>query len=165
MGGWTNRFASEFVHRFHESDLNQRGWITGILWTSETYDAESVREVTTLAVNRAAYIGRNGIARTLGEMLAQEAHAMRLAGGPPPDLEIDDLEYTREVLKPLFGCDDRPTVIAALFGDAAARELGYSPLGISARGGLELARAISLGLVPDIVMEHVPSTGDELAPY
>jgi hypothetical protein len=32
-------------------------------------------------------------------------------------------------------------LIAALFGDAAARELGYQPLGLSPRAGLALAAA------------------------
>jgi hypothetical protein len=160
MGGWTNRFASELLHRFHETALNQRGWITGIVWTSETYDAERVREETTLSIHRADYIARNGIAQTVGEMLAQEVYAMRMANGPPPTLDIDDIEYTRDVLEPLQGCDDRPTVIAALFGDAAARELGYPPLGLSARAGLEWARAISHGLVPDSLLERAPSAAE-----
>jgi hypothetical protein len=34
---------------------------------------------------------------------------------------------------------DQPTVIPALFGDAAANQLGYTPLGLSARAGLALA--------------------------
>ena len=36
---------------------------------------------------------------------------------------------------------DHATLIAALFGDAAARELGYQPLGLSPRAGLVLAAA------------------------
>jgi hypothetical protein len=36
---------------------------------------------------------------------------------------------------------DRATVIAALFGDTAARDLGYPPLGLSPRAGLALAAA------------------------
>jgi hypothetical protein len=155
LGGWTNRYTSEFVHRFHEIALNQRGWITGILWTSETYDADSVRLETAVSVFRAAYIRRNGVAGSLGEMMAQEVHTMRKSKCPPPTLDIDDLRYTREVLAPLLGSSDRPTVIAALFGDAAARELGYPPLGLSPRAGLELAQAMAYGCVPDFAIEPV----------
>jgi hypothetical protein len=36
---------------------------------------------------------------------------------------------------------DHATLIAALFGDAAARELGYRPLGLSPRAGVALAAA------------------------
>src|SRR5262245_35004427 len=31
-GAWTNRYATEFTHRFEETALYKRGWITGILW-------------------------------------------------------------------------------------------------------------------------------------
>ena len=66
---------------------------------------------------------------------------MRMACVEPRLLESDDLEYTQEVITPLLANSDRPTVIAALFGDAAARQLGYSPLGLCA--GLESAAAMA----------------------
>src|SRR5579862_7746026 len=43
MGGWTNRYASEFGHRFGEKPYYKRGWITGVLWTSEAYTCARVR--------------------------------------------------------------------------------------------------------------------------
>ena len=39
FGGWTNRHTSELGHRFHEAAFYKRGWITAVLWTSETYTA------------------------------------------------------------------------------------------------------------------------------
>jgi hypothetical protein len=66
---------------------------------------------------------------------------MRSAGSTTPRLEDEDLAYTREVLREYTGATDRATLIAALFGDAAARELGYEPLGLSPRAGLALAAA------------------------
>ena len=35
-GGWTERYCSEFSHRFEGKALDKRGWIVGILWASET---------------------------------------------------------------------------------------------------------------------------------
>jgi hypothetical protein len=72
-------------------------------------------------------------------MIAQESWVLRRAGATAPVLDPDELAYTREVLAPLFGKSDRPTVIAALFGDPAAHQLGYPPLGLSPRAGLALA--------------------------
>jgi hypothetical protein len=74
-------------------------------------------------------------------MLAQESYAMRHAGARTPRLEADDLAYTREVIREYTAATDRATLIAALFGDGAARDLGYPPLGLSARAGLALAAA------------------------
>jgi hypothetical protein len=138
-GGWTNRYTSELAHRFEEKAYYRRGWITGILWTSDTYDPRSVTDEVLTSIYRAAYIARHGYARTLDEMLAQEHAVMTRAGVSVPVLEPDDLLYTREVLQPYLARTDRATHIAALFGDAAARQLGYQPLGLSERAGLALA--------------------------
>ena len=35
-GGWTDRYCSEFSHRFEGKALDKRGGIVGILWASET---------------------------------------------------------------------------------------------------------------------------------
>ncbi|MGH7599302.1 MAG: hypothetical protein ACREOI_23330 [bacterium] len=157
-GGWTNRYTTEFDHRFRQKAYYKRGWIAGILWTSETYIPAQVREEVRLCLFRAAYIQRHGYARTLGEMLAQESYAMsqpalpgplgrpetarqalRMADSTTPTLDPDDLAYTREVLASYLDKIDQPTLIAALYGDAAAHQLGYPPLGLSPRAGLALA--------------------------
>lgn len=139
LGGWTNRYTAEFGHRFSEKPFHKRGWITGLLWTSETYMLDQVREEVLLSIFRAAYILDHGYARTLGEMLAQEGHAMAMAGATDPALDPEDLAYTGEVLDPCLGATDQPTLIAALYGDPAAHQLGYRPLGLSTRAGLALA--------------------------
>ena len=138
-GGWTNRYQSEFDHRFGGEALYKRGWITGILWTSEVASAETAgREVAT-AIHRLAHVRRHGPATSLQAMLAQEGDAMAAAGWREPSLDADDLAYTREMMTPYLGAGDRPTVVACLYGDEAARELGYRPLGFSRRAGLALA--------------------------
>lgn len=140
-GGWTNRYASEFSYRFEQRAMYRRAWLPAILWTSESYDATLVREEVQQCVYRVVHVQRHGPPSTLGEMLAQEGYAIRGAGSTVPRLENDDLSYTREVLREYMGATDRATLIAALFGDAAARELGYEPLGLSPRAGLALAAA------------------------
>ena len=47
--------------------------------------------------------------------------------------------YTREVLIPYQGADDMRTCMECLFGDAAARTLGFTPRGLSPWAGLALA--------------------------
>jgi hypothetical protein len=139
LGGWTNRYTSEFGHRFGEQVFYKRGWTTALLWTSETHTPELVREEVLTCLYRLAYVEQHGCAHTLGEMLAQEGAVMALADATAPTLDPDDREYTREVLAPYLDLTDQPTLIVALFGDPAARELGYPPLGLSPRAGLALA--------------------------
>jgi hypothetical protein len=141
-GGWTDRAASEFGYRFEQQAYAVRGWIAGILWTSERYDAARVRAEVRACVLRACYVARHGEARTLRARLAQEGWVQAHSGAAEPELGAEELAYTGEVLAPLLDTHDWPTAIAALFGDAAARKLGLAPLGLAGRAGLAWAGAM-----------------------
>jgi hypothetical protein len=114
-------------------------WLTGVLWSSEPASERAVREAILMAVHRAAYMHRHGPARTLRAMLDQEGQVMALAGCRGPTLDAEDIAYTREVLIPYLDADDMRTCIECLFGDAAARTLGFTPRGLSPWAGLALA--------------------------
>jgi hypothetical protein len=138
-GGWTNRWASEYGHRIEGAAISTRGWLTGVLWSSEPASAASVREAVLTTIHRAEYLQTHNPPATLREMLDQEGYAMARAGCTTPSLEADDLAYTRSVLAPHLDAHDRATVIPCLFGDAAANALGYPLQGLSERAGLALA--------------------------
>ena len=138
-GGWTNRYTTEFSHRFESRAMLKRGWVVGLLWTSEPAAAETAVLEVLASVHRAAWIGLHGDPRSLGDMLAQEGWAMCRAGCTEPTLERDDLDYTRNTLAPYLEASDRATLVAGVFGDQAARALGYPPHGLSERAGLALA--------------------------
>lgn len=139
LGGWTNRTFSEFTQRCGERAYHKRGWVTAALWTSDTCDRDSVRVEVRTSIFRLAYIQQHGYVQTLGDLLAQEGYAMRMAGATSPTLDPDDLDYTHAVLAPYQQNTDQPTLIAALYGDTAANELGYPRLGLSVKAGLALA--------------------------
>jgi hypothetical protein len=138
-GGWTNRWASEYSHRIENAAITKRGWLVGILWTSEPASEQNVRDAVMTSIYRAKYLQTHAAPATLGEMLDQEGYAMSRAGCATPQLDDDDLAYTRSVIKPHLNASDRATVIACLFGDRAAAALGYPPQGLSERAGLALA--------------------------
>ena len=140
-GGWTDRCCNELGHRFDDGALYKRGWIVGLLWTSETPSKTGVRHEVLTCIHRLAHIRRRGPATTIAAMLEQEGEAMAAAGCDEPALDPDDLAYTREIIEPWLAASDRPTVVACLYGDEAARRLGYRPLGFSPRAGLALALA------------------------
>jgi hypothetical protein len=140
-GGWTNRWASEFSHRIEGAAITKRGWLVGILWTSEPASADRVRDAVLTSIYRADYLRTHPEPTTLGEMMEQEGYAMSRAGCAAPTLDEEDLSYTRDVIGPLRDLRDRATVIAALFGDPAASALGYPPLGLTERAGLAVALA------------------------
>jgi hypothetical protein len=151
MGAGTNRYENEFAFRFGATQLPSSSgprkrsrwlkdwWLTGVLWSSEAASERAVREAILTAVHRVAYRHQHGPARTLRQMLAQEGQVMALAGCSDPTLDAEDTAYTREVLIPYFDADDLRTCIECLFGDAAARTLGFTPRGLSPWAGLALA--------------------------
>ncbi len=138
-GGWTNRYTVDAGVRFGDSHaLMKRGWLSTLLWVSEPATADGVRRAVLASVFRYLYrVGREA-PRTLRQMMAQEGVVGQFAGWTPT-LDADDLEYSREVLGPYLDSDDWTVCIAALFGDEAARSLGYPPLGVSANAALDLA--------------------------
>ena len=149
MGGGTNRYDYEFTFRFGPAQLpsgNVKGspwlkglWLQGVLWSSEPPSERAVREAILTAAHRVAYMHQHGPARTLRQMLAQEGQVMALAGCTGPTLDAEDIAYTREVLADFLDADDMRTCIECLFGDAAARTLGFTPRGLSPWAGLALA--------------------------
>ena len=157
MGGWTNRYFSEFFHRFEGPSATKRGWIGAWIWSSETPTLQAIREEVMGVIFRAAYVLEHGAALNLANMLVQEVHVMATAGCSQPSLDAPDLDYTREVLQPHLEATDLPTLIPCLFGDPAAHALGYPPQGLSHRAGLALAlNEAQLGTRrPD----SVPTTG------
>ena len=146
-GGWTNRHFYDFGQRFGTRALHRRGWVTGLLWTSETPSAEAAREAAVAAVYRAAWIEQHGYAPTLRQMLAQEGYATANAGGTAPALDADDLAYTRETMSGYLDATDRATIMTCLYGDEIASGLGDPRLGFSPHAGLALALA-DHGLTP-----------------
>ena len=145
-GGWTNRYANEFTHRFQCGGTTgilprwlEHFWITGLLWSSEPATELAVREAILTAAYRTAYVERHGLARTLRQMIAQEGAVMAMAGCSEPVYNPEEIAYTREVLIPFLEAEDMRTCIECLFGDEAGGTLGFTPRGLSRWAGLGLA--------------------------
>jgi hypothetical protein len=144
-GGWSNRCVHEFEHRFPGGiptklpRWTKHLWLTAIVWGSEPASARAVREAILTMIHRLAYVHRHGPARTLREMLAQEGQVMARANCDRPLLDDEDIDYTRAVLEPFLDSDDKRTCMECLFGDEAARTLGFTPHGLSPWAGLALA--------------------------
>jgi hypothetical protein len=151
MGGGSNRFDCEYFFRFGPNQLGGGStpakpnrwikdfWLSGVLWSSEAATERAVREAILTAAHRFAYVQRHDPDRTLRDLLAQEGQVMALSGCCEPTLDAEDLAYTSEVLSAYLDADDMRTCIECLFGDAAARTLGFTPTGLSPWAGLALA--------------------------
>jgi hypothetical protein len=145
-GGWTNRIVNDASIRFGTDAVFKRPWIVSHWLVSETPTAEGIRQRVKCAAARIAHTLRHGAPKTLGDFMTQEGWAEAYAG-VERSLDKDDLEYTRHVLAPHRDNSSYPVIIAAVYGDAAARELGYPPVGVSENAGFALALSETVGTI------------------
>jgi hypothetical protein len=137
-GGWTNRFTTEAMVRFPGRGALKRPFATALAWTSESPTAVQLSQEVLAAIYRVAYQQRRGLPTSLRAMLDQEGLAGIFAGLRPA-LSSGELAKVRTILKELGDDPPYPRAFAALYGDAAAEQLGYGPLGLPARAGFEVA--------------------------
>ena len=138
QGGWSNRYFGEMTQRFGCNQLYKLGWISVAFWAADQFSVDHVRAEVLRSIYRVLYWQQYGVPQTLYEMLTQEGYAASWAGDRC-QLTVDELAYTREVLEPFFASSDYPTLMACLFGDAAADSVGYPTLGLSPCAGFDLA--------------------------
>ncbi|MFN3266583.1 MAG: hypothetical protein ACK41E_07060 [Deinococcales bacterium] len=151
--GWTQRHLSDADWRFvSPTEIHTNtprifcdAWLTVQLWTTTFFGEtqaptlEYLRQETRAAVARAEYQQQHPNPKSLVHMLHQEGTVLRFSGEYIA-ISNDDLEYSRAVLEPLLECQHYPTNFAALYGDEAAKSVGYPALGLSARAGFGVAQ-------------------------
>lgn len=144
-GGWTNRYACEYqfrsggMERSGERFLKRSSWLVVPIWSGEPVSIAAIEREAKTTVFRAARRATRGPARTVHALLEQEGVCMLAAGYDKITIDSDEIAYTRAVIDPYLDADLMATVVACLFGDDAARSLGFKPLGLSRNAGLELA--------------------------
>ncbi len=143
MGGWTNRYTSESSFWFELDSIIKRGWMATILWAGETPSGRQIYQSVLMTVYRTVYAAMQGLPGTLRQMMAQEGEAAAFAGIEPLT-DDEEIAYNREILKPLLDSTEFPVRFAGMYGDVAARALGYPPLGLSDRAGFAVALAEAL---------------------
>ena len=161
QGGWTDRFLTETSQRFDKQGKATSGWTVVLCWTSQAWSAETVREEVLASIYRTLHVQRQGVPATLRQMMTQEGLAAAFAGAQQPTLDPDDLAYTREVIRPYLDSAHFPTAFACLYGDEAARSVGYPALGLSARAGYAVALedARQAPVTPEAALLSPPSGG------
>jgi hypothetical protein len=142
-GGWTNRTFNDAARFKTAQSLHRTHWLSLILWSSETPTLERIRPLVLESVYRAAYATQHGDPQTLRQMMHQEGAAAHFAQRIP-SFDPEELEYSRSVLAPHLEATAQPITFACMYGDDAARAIGYSPLGLSQNAGFDVALADTL---------------------
>jgi hypothetical protein len=142
-GGWTNRTFNDAARFKTAESLERTGWLCVPVWTSEVPKLKVLRLVVLESACRAAFVVQHGDPRSLRGMIQQEGFVAAFAGRAL-EFDAEELEYSRAVIAPYLESTHQPTVIACLYGDEAAKELGYPPLGLSKHAGFQIALADAL---------------------
>jgi hypothetical protein len=142
-GGWTNRTFNDAARFKIGESLEKTGWLCVPVWTSEIPKLEELRAVVLESASRAAFVVQHGDPKTLREMIQQE-RAVAAFANRSLEFDREELEYSRAVIAPHLENTHQPTVIACLYGDEAAKELGYPALGLSKNAGFQIALADAL---------------------
>jgi hypothetical protein len=147
-GGWTNRTFNDAARFKVAESLEKTGWLCVPVWTSEIPNLEELRTVVLESACRVAFAIQHGDPKSLREMIRQEGAVAALANRTLEfdnlESQLEELEYSRAVITPHLDSTHQPTVIACLYGDEAAKELGYPPLGLSKNAGFQIALANEL---------------------
>ena len=135
-GMWTDRLATEVEYRTTAKRRADHGQV--MLWSREAITAEDVRRESVAETVRTMWTALHGQARTLRSVLAREGLAYALADlktivQPENDAAIGD------ALAILGDSTTQGDIVAALYGDAVADQMGWPTLGISDRGGAQWA--------------------------
>ena len=150
--GWTERTLTDARWRFTlKDDTPPKGavlehfdrWVTVLLWTDVEATEAYVKRETRAALYRALHYRYVGTPETLAEMMQQEGRALAYAGYTP-ELDAEELDYTREVVQPYLESEAFPACFAALYGDEAACNAGYEALGLESKAGFQVALAEAL---------------------
>jgi hypothetical protein len=135
-GMWTDQLATEIEHR-----LIGRTWRQVLFWAGEPVSAPSVVARATEQIVRAGWTVVHGPPATLAHAAGQEGLATAL--GRSADIpRLGNPDPAVRAALDAFGDDTSlSTMVAVLFGDDAARALGWTPLGFETDAGLQYSSA------------------------
>lgn len=144
-GMWTDRIATEVQHRMAGKHTNHSG--TVLCWPGEPVNADTIRRESIAEAVRTMWTRLRGPAVTLQSVLSQEGLAYALHPEPFAGLVGEAGDGGVSVEQALTVLGDSPEIadiVGVMYGDEAARHLGWTPLGVADHAGYRwaVARAV-----------------------
>ena len=161
-GMWTDRLATEVQHRTDAKRAPLCGTIQ--LWTREPIAEADVRREAAAEAIRTAWTMFHGMADTAGKVLAREgfAYAPSINAAAPP-ADVNDTSVP-DALAILGDTANLGEIVALLYGDDSARQLGYSPLGLRDRAGFRWAAAHAMSQIHQLGAPKAIRAASNLVP-
>lgn len=130
MGGWTNRYTTEFDSQFKLNAFVTRSFCTPYLWTSEEYSVDLIKSRVVAYASRTAYWLKHGKLATLEDHVQQELYVQSV-------LDLFSLSNERQSLLELDAYfqenkldDSYARIFNFFYGDDVCASLGYAEYGV-----------------------------------
>lgn len=127
-GGWTNRYTSDYQHKFQIQALVKRNFCTPVFWTSEDYSEALIAHRTQEQAYRTLWILDNGKPVTLEDHVMQEAFVAKHVNRATQPINDNKLHSFYQQHK---DSTDYSLIFCFMYGDEAAASLGYPVFGIA----------------------------------
>jgi len=126
MGGWTNRYTTDYQSKFQQQALTKRRFCLPLFWVSESYTPQNIHTRVQEYTRRLIYQLQNPKCATLQDHIRQEAFAQQVSSQTErtiaPQMKVLYQQYKET--------SNYPEIFCFLYGDKAGTELGYEPVGV-----------------------------------
>jgi hypothetical protein len=136
-GMWTHRHTTELKRRWNEATTDEGLWLLLLAWTSDEPAVTALEAEARATAYRALYRSAHGRPACLRDLLLQEGFTLLFAGAEPA------MRAKPYAVDRYLEASDTATVFGVLFGDRAAVELGYAPVGLPANSGFAVGVALA----------------------
>jgi hypothetical protein len=122
LGGWTNRFTTDYDSKFKINALVKRQFCTPIFWSSESYDVDLIKKRTIEYALRTSYWLEKPKPNSLREHVEQEQFVIQ---NSTEFKQIPQLEKYKDFYIEHLESDNYPLIFNFFYGDEASQLLGF----------------------------------------
>ncbi|WNJ18321.1 hypothetical protein [Pontibacter sp. G13] len=143
-GSWSDYFSTSFSSRFQIGALVKRQFCAVFFWTSEPFSEELIRRRVREYALRTVYQLRNGLARTLQDMMDQERFVAQHSPKTESQMSDEASDLAEKFLKKYGNSDEMPVMFNFFMGDEASEALGYRTFGLEPNLGFRYAQKLAI---------------------
>ncbi len=142
MGGWTQKFATDFDSKFKINALIERKFCAPYFYTSEKYTKDQIQSTIETYFFRSLFRLRNSRIKVLEDYYQQELFVCEstLETDHKGSMSVEEIKHLKDFLTNNQDSDDYPLIFNFFYGDEASNSLGYSTYGIAEKNGFHYAR-------------------------
>jgi hypothetical protein len=138
-GGWTNRFSSDYQSKFKISGYFSRNFCLPVLWTSDIFSEELIRERVREYVFRTIYWSEFSKPETLRDHIFQEKFVAEKLGSIS-SITLNQFAELSTFYNQHKLSEEYHVIFSFLYGDKASISLGNANMGIEPEfAGFEFA--------------------------